>query len=91
MATSTGADSTPAMAVTRSSIASIWIRAFPLPVMRVMRLTLRPTNPVFARRTEQMIVLDTTSQQVDPTDTLRDFPLILPRLEDYVRSRYGTA
>jgi hypothetical protein len=31
LATSTGADSTPAMAVTRSSIASIWIRTFPLP------------------------------------------------------------
>ena len=38
------------------------IRAFPLPMMRVMKLVLRVFNPVFARRIEQMIVLDTTSQ-----------------------------
>jgi NADH dehydrogenase len=67
------------------------IRAFPLPLMRVIRLILRPINPVFARRLEQMIVLDTTSQQVDSTDTLRDFPLTLTRLDDYVRARYGSA
>jgi uncharacterized protein YbjT (DUF2867 family) len=67
------------------------LRAFPLPMMRVMKLILRPFNPVFARRMEQMIVLDTTPQQVDAAETLRDFPLPLTRLEEYVRARYGGA
>lgn len=65
------------------------IRAFPLPMMRVMKVVLRLFNPVFARRIEQMIVLDTTNQQVNSADTLRDFPVPLTPLEDYIRARYA--
>jgi uncharacterized protein YbjT (DUF2867 family) len=67
------------------------LRAFPLPMMRTMRVVLRPFNPVFARRMDQMIVLDTSAQRIDMGDILREFPVPLTRLEDYVRARYGAA
>ena len=60
-----------------------------MPLMRVLRLVLRPFNPVFARRIEQMIVLDSTDQRVDSSAALRAFPLPLTSLDAYVQRRYA--
>lgn len=72
--------------VTRKPLA---VRGLPMPLLKVMQVVLRPFNPVFARRIQQMIVLDTSQQQIAMDETLRDFPVPLTRLEDYVRTRYG--
>ena len=64
------------------------VRTLPLPMLQVMKVVLRPFNPVFARRIQQMIVLDTSKQQIAMGETLREFPVPLTRLEDYVRGRY---
>ena len=67
------------------------VRALPMPMLRVMKVVLRPFNPVFARRIEQMIILDTSKQQIAMDETLREFPVPLTRLEDYVQGRFRTS
>lgn len=63
----------------------------PLPMMRVMRVFTRPINPAFSRQIATGILMDTQNMTFDPTETLKLFPLKLTRLEDVVRSRYGSA
>lgn len=65
------------------------VRVLPMPLLRTMKVALRPFNPLFARRIEQMIVLDTSHQVIAMDEVLREFPVTLTRLEFYVRRRYN--
>lgn len=67
------------------------VRALPMPLLRAMKVVLRPFNPIFARRIEQMIVLDTSRQVIVMDETLGGFPVSLTRREPYVRRRYNAA
>jgi NADH dehydrogenase len=63
----------------------------PLPVMKVMKILIRPINPVMSRMITAGINFDTTDQTFDMNTTLKTYPMQLTRLEDYVRERYGKA
>lgn len=65
-------------------------RHIPLPMMRVMRLLMRPINPAFSRQIATGMYMDTANVAFDPAPTLRDFPMTLARLEEVVRVLYGS-
>lgn len=67
------------------------VRNLPMPLLRLMKVVLRAFNPIFARRIEQMIVLDTTRQEIAMEEVLREFPVELTSLEAYVRRRFNVA
>lgn len=87
------AHTTRAIAETVASVTGnpLAVRALPMPLLRAMKVVLRPFNPIFARRIEQMIVLDTSQQVIAMDEILREFPVALTSLEPYVRRRYNVA
>ena len=62
----------------------------PLPVMRLMRVLTRPVNPAFSRLIATGVVMDTQDMIFDPAETLTRVPTCLTRMEEVVRSRYGS-
>lgn len=62
----------------------------PLPMMRVMKVLMRPLNPGLSRQITAGINMDTTDQTFDITEALKRYPMPLTRLEDFVRMRYGS-
>lgn len=61
----------------------------PLPMMRIMRVLVRPFNPVLSRMITAGIDNETADQTFDPTNLLVRFPGGLTRLEDFARARYA--
>lgn len=54
----------------------------PLPIMRVMRLMMRPFNPMLSVQITGGIIMDTENQACDMSATLQKFPVKLTRLEE---------
>lgn len=54
----------------------------PLPTMRVMRVVMRPFNPMLSFQITGGILMDTEDQTCDMSATLREYPMKLKRLED---------
>ncbi|MDZ7336486.1 MAG: SDR family oxidoreductase [candidate division KSB1 bacterium] len=63
----------------------------PIPVMKVMKVLSRPFRPVLSRMITAGINFDTTDQTFDMAETLKQYPMPLTKLEDFVRERYGKA
>lgn len=80
--------------VTKNEIAQMYMRFsgkkakinhVPTPVMKVMAPLIRPIQPVISRLMTFSVWVDTTDQTCDPTSMLREFPMTLTRVEDFVR------
>jgi len=63
----------------------------PLAVLRVMSPLLKPFHPGLSQVMALIILVDTGDMRFDPSTTLRQYPLPLTRLEDWVRQRVGVA
>lgn len=63
----------------------------PIAVMKIMKILIRPFNPVMSRMITAGINFDTTDQTFDMSETLKKYPMQLTKLEDYVRERYTSA
>jgi uncharacterized protein YbjT (DUF2867 family) len=61
------------------------ISHIPLPVMRVMRVVMRPFNPMLSLQITGGVVMDSENQSCDMRPTLQKYPLTLTRLEDVAR------
>ncbi len=57
----------------------------PLPLMRVMRLVVRPFNPMLSLQITGGILMDTENQTYDMSATLQQYPMKLTRLEEIAR------
>lgn len=57
----------------------------PLPMMRLMRVLVRPFNPMLSLQITGGILMDTTDQSFDPSATLQQYPVELVRLEEVAR------
>lgn len=58
------------------------ITHMPLPMMRVMRVVMRPFNPMLSLQITGGIVMDTENQAYDMSTTLQQYPVELVRLEE---------
>jgi uncharacterized protein YbjT (DUF2867 family) len=63
----------------------------PLPLMRVMSVLMRPVNPALSRQIASGVVMDTQDMSFDPAEMLTLLPMRLTRMEEVVRSQYGSA
>jgi len=63
----------------------------PLAVLRVMSPLLKPFHPGLSQVMALSILTDTADMTFDPSATLRQYPLPLTRLEDWVRGRVASA
>lgn len=63
----------------------------PLPMMRVMRVLMRPFNPMLSLQITGGILMDTTDQSFDPGPTLQQYPVKLVRLEEVARQLVASA
>lgn len=57
----------------------------PLPMMRVMRVVMRPINPLLSTQVTGGIVMATEDQTFDMRQTLQQYPMTLTRLEEVAR------
>jgi uncharacterized protein YbjT (DUF2867 family) len=57
----------------------------PVPVMKIMGPILRPIQPVLSRLMAFSVWADTTDQKFDPAAMLKEFPMSLTGVEDFVR------
>jgi len=80
--------------VTRNQIADLYSRFagiqpkitnVPTGMMKVMGPILRPVQPVLSRLMSFSVWSDTTDQKFDPSAMLREFPLDLIHVEDFIR------
>lgn len=62
----------------------------PLGMLRVMAPVLRPFHPGLSQIMTSSIWFDTTDQTFDPRPTLRKYPILLTKLEDWVESDLGS-
>jgi NADH dehydrogenase len=60
------------------------VRHIPTALMRVMCPVVRPFNPVLSRLMAMSIWTDTTDQTFDPSKLIRDYPMALTRVEDFI-------
>ena len=58
-------------------------------LMRTMSKLVRPVNPPLSRMMQTGVYMDTADQRFDTSATLKDFPVRLTRLEDFVKRSYG--
>lgn len=63
----------------------------PLAVLRVMSPLLKPFHPGLSQVMALSILTDTADMTFDPSATLRQYPLPLTRLEDWIRRRVAEA
>jgi uncharacterized protein YbjT (DUF2867 family) len=63
------------------------VRHVPTGAMRVMSPLLRPLQPVLSRLMAMSVWSDTADQTFDPRSMLREHPMTLTRVEDFVRQR----
>ena len=63
----------------------------PLAVLRVMSPLLKPFHPGLSQVMALSILVDNGDMRFDPSATLRQYPVPLTRLEDWVRQRVGVA
>lgn len=63
----------------------------PLPMMRVMRILMRPFKPMLSLQITGGILMDTTDQSFDPSPTLQQYPVKLVRLEEVARQMVASA
>lgn len=63
----------------------------PLTVLRLMSPLLKPFHPGLSQVMALSIVTDTANMTFDPSATLRQYPLPLTRLEDWIRRRVAAA
>ena len=61
----------------------------PTGVMKLMAPILRPFQPVVSRLMLVSVWADTTDQTFDPSAMLKDFPMALTRIEDFIREQAG--
>jgi NADH dehydrogenase len=61
----------------------------PTSVMKVMAPILRPFQPVISRLMLASVWGDTTDQTFDPSAMLKEFPMTLTRIEDFIREQAG--
>jgi NADH dehydrogenase len=82
--------------VTRNQIAEMYgrfsgkkprVTHVPTSVMKVMAPILRPVQPVIGRLMLLSVWGDTTDQTFDPAAMLREFPMTLTRVEDFIREQ----
>ncbi|HEX5809843.1 MAG TPA: NmrA family NAD(P)-binding protein [Anaerolineales bacterium] len=59
----------------------------PTGVMKVMAPILRPFQPVISRLMTLSVWGDTTDQTFDCTETLKEFPMTMTRVEEFVRAQ----
>lgn len=57
----------------------------PLGVLRVMSVLLRPFHPGLSQIMQMSIMIDTTDQTLDMTETLQTYPFTLTHLEDWIQ------
>lgn len=58
----------------------------PTGVMKVMGPILRPVQPVISRLMSFSVWADTTNQRFDPAAMLKEFPMTLTRVDEFVRT-----
>jgi hypothetical protein len=63
----------------------------PLNVLRVMSPLLKPFHQGLSQLMTFSILMDTGDMTFDPSTTLRQYPVPLTRLEDWVRQRVANA
>ena len=82
--------------VTRNHIAEMYSRFsgkplkkmnVPTGVMKVMGPTLRPVQPVLSRLMSFSVWTDTADQKFDPSAMLKEFPMNLTRVEEFIREK----
>lgn len=82
--------------VTKNQIANMYMRLsgkqakvshVPVGVMKVMVPIMRSFQPVISRLMTLSIWVDTTNQTFDPASTLREFPMTLTHVEDFIREQ----
>lgn len=82
--------------VTRNQIAEMYARFsgkplkkmnVPTGVMKVMGPILGPIQPVLSRLMSFSVWTDTTDQTFNPSAMLKEFPMTLTRVEDFIRER----
>jgi uncharacterized protein YbjT (DUF2867 family) len=61
----------------------------PRSFMRIMSKVIRPFNPPLSRLMSTGVYMDTADQKFDMSETLKEFPVTLTRLEDFVRQTYA--
>lgn len=62
----------------------IKVRHLPLSLLRTVRALARPFHPVLSRQLGMVIALETDEQSCEMTETLKEFPLQLTRLEEFI-------
>jgi nucleoside-diphosphate-sugar epimerase len=82
--------------LTKNQVAEMYLRLsgkeakinhVPTGVMRVMAPIMHPFQPVISRLMKISIWNDTTDQVFDPASMLREFPMTLTHVEDFVREQ----
>lgn len=86
--------------VTKNQIAEMYARFsgkplkkmnVPTGVMKVMGPILRPIQPVLSRLMSFSVWTDTADQTFNPTAMLKEFPMTLTRVEDFIREQVKKA
>ncbi len=67
------------------------VRHLPPALLRGAAAVLKPLHPGISRIMYVSAVVDTTDQTFDPSRTLKDYPVTLTRLEDFIRERVAEA
>ncbi len=67
------------------------VRHLSVPTLRTIQLLMRPINPALSRQLGMAILLATSEQSYDMTETLKRFPLQLTRLEEFIQMRYASS
>jgi uncharacterized protein YbjT (DUF2867 family) len=66
------------------------IQHIPLPMMRLLGVVAQPFNPAFSRQCRAGALMDTTDMTFDPSEALQFVPMRLKRLDEVVRSEFGS-
>jgi NADH dehydrogenase len=61
----------------------------PLPLLRVMSVITKPLVPALSRAMSAGVYMDTADQRFDMNETLREFPMRLTRLQEFVQRTYS--
>jgi uncharacterized protein YbjT (DUF2867 family) len=86
--------------VTRNQIAEMYgrfsgrkpkVSHVPTRIMKVMAPVLRPVQPVVSRLMSFSVWTDTTTQSFNPDAMLKEFPMNLTRVEDFIREQVNGA
>ena len=66
------------------------IQHIPLPMMRLLGVVMQPFNPMFSRQSRAGVLMDTQDMTYDSTEALRLLPMRLKRLDEVIRSEFGS-